>query len=372
MKINSINTLYNKNNNIYKFFFLGLLLRCIIVISLILFPIYHEVFGFLRPFKYYVHGDMSIYQTFSSYSFLEIITRVAHIFVESFKTYNVSERYPGFILVFVLKLFNYNNEEYLSFCLLVFLIEIISYFIWLNIFNNSFDKIYLYIFTIIPISYVYFIFASIYLFSYFFLSIVIFLFNNLLKKKIINEILLCCILILYLFLKPDSLIIFIPIIFLYFFKRHLYNLKIIYLYLYLFFFIIGIFYYFPYYLFEYLTVLSRNNNSINFSNLDAYSFNEILNFYIIKFFKIFFLFNKSNSGSLIVSSVRLTTTFVYFFGFITCIVYFKKNKFFSFLILFNLFIITFFLFPSIRYILNFTPLFIFFIFTFLKERIIKT
>ena len=50
---------------------------------------------------------------------------------------------------------------------------------------------------------------------------------------------------------------------------------------------------------------------------------------------------------------------------------YKNNKLFSFIIFMNTIVILFFLFPSIRYIINYTPLYLFFIFIFLNKKLLK-
>tara|TARA_E500000178_G_scaffold351341_1_gene412215 strand:- start:2388 stop:3488 length:1101 start_codon:yes stop_codon:yes gene_type:complete len=361
-------------NDILKIFYLGIFFRTIVIISLLLFPIYHEIFGYIQPFKYYEKGDLYLYNELSKYNFSNLIQFISQLFYASFTTLDPSQKVPGFILIIIFKIIEYSNDNYFLFCLLVLLLEVISFYIWLIIFNKFFDKIFLVLFTFIPFSYIYFIFPSIDSFVYFFFTIIIYCIINLLISNQKNELRLFIILFLFLFLKAESLLILLPILIIYFFKREKFNLKMIYSYGYVLLFVIGIIYYYPYYLHEYNTVITRNNNSLDFTNFFLDPSTEIINyinFYIIKFLKIFGFINVSYSNNLLIISVRHFMSFFYIFGFFFSLIFYKNNKLFSFIIFMNTIVILFFLFPSIRYIINYTPLYLFFIFIFLKKKLLK-
>tara|TARA_B100000989_G_C19528456_1_gene468247 strand:+ start:2985 stop:4082 length:1098 start_codon:yes stop_codon:yes gene_type:complete len=360
-------------NDILKIFYLGIFFRTIVIISLLLFPIYHEIFGYIQPFKYYDKGDLYLYNELSKYNFSNLIQFISQQFYASFTTLN-PQKVPGFILIIIFKIIEYSNENYLLFCLLVLLLEVISFYIWLIIFNKYFDKIFLVLFSFVPFSYIYFIFPSIDSFVYFFLTIIIYFIIDLLISNKRNELYLFITLFLFLFLKAESLLILLIILIIYFFRRKKFNLKLIYSYGYILLFIIGIIYYYPYYLHEYNTVITRNNNNLDFTNFFLDPSTELINyiiFYIIKFLKIFGYINESYSNNLLIISIRHVMAFFYIFGFFLSVIFYKYNKLFSILILMNTIIILFFLFPSIRYIIYYTPLYLFFIFIFLNKKLLK-
>ena len=360
-------------NDILKIFYLGIFFRTIVIISLLLFPIYHEIFGYIQPFKYYEKGDLYLYNELSKYNFSNLVQFISQQFYASFTTLN-PQKVPGFILIIIFKIIEYSNENYFLFCFLILLLEVISFYVWLLVFNKYFNKIFLVLFTFVPFSYIYFIFPSIDSFVYFFLTIIIYCIINLQSSNQKNELRLFFILFLFLFLKAESLLVLLMILVIYFFKIEKFNLKKVYSYGYTLLFVVGIIYYYPYYLHEYNTVITRDNNSLDFTNFFLDPSKELINyiiFYVIKFLKIFGYINESYSNNLLIISIRHVMGLFYIFGFFLSVIFYKNNKLFSFLILANTIIVLFFLFPSIRYIIYYTPLYLFFIFIFLNKKLLK-
>jgi hypothetical protein len=359
------------NNQLIRIFSFGILFRIFFSILLIYFPFTHNVFGKIAPFQYYnTIADIYIYQFYANLSLNDILTTISNIFFDSITIFTITERYPGIIFSLFLKVIPYTEDNYIFLYLVIYFFEIISLFYWILIFNEYFNKKFLILLSITPFSFIYFIFPSIDFLNYFFATLCIYYLNLLVLKKKFNQIKLLVILFIYIFIKPDSVFFCLIILYFYIFNRNYLKLNSKLFIYYVILFVIGILYYFQYYLFEYLTVMSLNNNSFQLSNFYSEPFNSFIKFimfYLSKFLKIYGLMSKSYSGSDLIILLRLLISIYFIFGFFCAVYFYQKNIVFSFIIIMNLFIILIFLFPSVRYVLIYSNLYLFFIFYFLKK-----
>jgi len=358
------------NNQLIRIFSFGILFRLIFSILVVYFPFTHDMFGKVAPFQYLTIGDISIYQRYANLSLIDMFSTISNIFLDSITIFTISERYPGIIFSLFLKVIPYTEENYIFLYLVIYFFEILSLFYWILIFKEYFDKKYLIILSITPFSFIYFIFPSNDFLNYFFATLFIYYLNLLFLKKKFNQNILLIILFVYIFIKPDSVFFCLTMLYLYIFKKNYLKLNSKLFLFYIILFVIGILYYFQYYLFEYLTVMSLNDNSFHISNFYSEPFNNFIKFiifYLSKFFKIYGFMSESYSGSNLIILLRFLISIYFIVGFFCTIYFYQKNIIFSFIVIMNLFIILLFLFPSFRYVLVYSNLYLFFIFYFLKE-----
>lgn len=337
--------------------FAGVLYRIIILIFLIFFPLYHELYGYVSPLSYYnsvsdlqLHIDIiylfKINECGNIYFFEFYKDLVSLIFNSndniSLSNDNCSKLFPGPLFGIILLITNYSENNVFILAGLIFIIEITNLIIWVKIFKNKIKNlfIFLYVFLPIPLCFAFMHIPDIFAFTAF--SLVCFFIHNKYNNNLI---------IISLFLgilsHPLFFIVFFYLIFE--LKERKIYLNHYQKYILYFIIILSTIYYLQYFTADIiknsgLSNLTGNDNSLNF-------------IYIITLLKkiIFVLgYQESLSNNFIIIAAKYFCGIFYVLGFVYALLNLKyaKNK----MIVFYILCIALFFAPNWRYILIVSPL----------------
>lgn len=347
---------FDNNINFKHIFSLGLILRIIIFLYLILFPITHNLYGEISPFTYQTFSDLGFYITFGEkkFSLVDFFDIYKKVFTINFD--QINNRYPGPLFSILIFVTNYSPSFPYILGLLIFISEIAAFYFWSKFLYEKIDKLSSLIFCFIPIPLFFGFLHSTDMLMYLFSTIIYFYAIDYFKP---NKLILCFFVFLLAITKPTCLFILFPFFIYYCMKKNNKFEKIIILLIFLF----SIFYYIPYFFYE----MNFSNKILYYSYVDL-NLNNI--FYIILNFlhKIFLLlgFISSDSGNNYIYLVRFVCATVFLLGYLYSFFYFR-NYFDLFLINFLIVNIALFFFPAYRYSLQITPLLYMYFYLFLKH-----
>jgi len=331
--------------------------RFLIFVLLLFFPFNHVVFGNITPLSFQGFADYNFFSNFgeSKFKLENFISNYINILTIQFDLIN--NRFPGPLFSIIIFITNYSSEYPYLMAIVIFFCELLASLLWAKYIYSKLGTLSSILFCSMPIPLIFGFLHSSDAVFYFLSSIFILSFKNYLLFKESTKILL---LILLIFTRPTG-ILFVMLYLGYTFKKKK-NYNFIFTLVLLF---IAVFYYFPYFIYEFnvlssisfyeMYVLDRIGYEVEKSNL------ELIIQYIKKFF-LLFGFVKSESGNIYFYLLRCVCASVFILGYLYC--FYKKNL--TDIIINNLFVLTilFFFFPAYRYILPIVPLLCLYFFTF--------
>ena len=151
---------------IFNIIFVGILYRSIILIILIFFPLYHEIYGYVSPLSYY--NSLSDLQLHKDIIYLFKINECGNIYFLQFykdlfglffnfdnnlflSNNNCSKVFPGPFFGIILLITNYNENNVFILAGFIFIIEIFNLIIWVNIFKKKIKRLYVLFYIFLPI-----------------------------------------------------------------------------------------------------------------------------------------------------------------------------------------------------------------------------
>jgi hypothetical protein len=348
------------NIKFFNEYIFAFLIRALLFVFLLIFPISHNEYGLLSPLSYYGNiADIELYKSFYSLINLNFEEFIEYYFF-SFNLLKENEYLSDFIypkiligplFPIILKITYYSELNTLYLALLCILIEFLSICIWIKYFKNyKIPRILIYLFCILPIPQLFSYAHTSDIFFYFFSTI----FFYLTSLKTNNNYKILLVLFILLLIRPTSIIYVLFVFFLLFSKRLYINKIQIFLLVIIIF--LNIFYYFPYVNYEIYKnfIFFETSNPdlfINFSN--NHFINNII-FYLYKFLSTIG-FQMSNSKNIIMIIPKYFSATIFLIGFIYMNFKNLKDSEVIFINFYLLFIILF-LSPQYRYILPLSPL----------------
>lgn len=345
--------------SIFNIIFVGILYRIIILIILIFFPLYHEIYGYVSPLSYY--NSLSDLQLHKDIIYLFKVNECGNIyFLQFYKDLfalifnsdnnfflsndNCSKLFPGPFFGIILLITNYNENNVIILAGFIFIIEIVNLIIWVNIFKKKINNLYVlfYVFLPIPLCFAFMHIPDIFAFTAF--SLLSFLIYN---KY--NNFLMITSFFLGILSHPLFFIVFFYLIFE--LKEKKINLSKLQIYLlYILFFISTIYY------LEYFTVDILKNSGLNNITDKDNNFNFIFIFIITTLKKILYIlgYQESLSNNFFIIIGKYFCGIFYLIGFIYALFNLRHatNK----MIIFYILCIALFFAPNWRYILIVSPL----------------
>lgn len=343
--------------SLFNIIFAGVLYRIIILIILIFFPLYHELYGYVSPLSYYysvsdlqIHIDIiylfKINECGNIY-FFQFYKDLVNLIInlnDNLSSYNdnCSKLFPGPLFGIILLITNYSENNVFILAGLIFIIEIINLVIWVNIFKDKINNlfIFLYVFLPIPLCFAFMHIPDIFAFTAF--SLISFFIHNKYNNNLI---------IISLFLGILSHPLFFIVFFYLIFelkerKIHLHPYQ---KYIFFFLIILSAIYYLQYF----TTDIIKNSELTNIGN-DYNSFN--FNFIITFLKKIIYVlgYQESLSNNFTIILAKYFCGIFYVLGFIYALLNLKyaTNK----MIIFYILCIALFFAPNWRYVLIVSPL----------------